>query len=205
MKIIRVEPTEKTVSLTWMVGAQCNYDCMYCPSWSHNNDRPYHTFEDLKTTWLNFYSATCDKNLPYKIGFTGGEVTANKHFLPLIEFLRDQQTVPMQLMINTNGSASQRYYLRLAELVDAISFSTHSEFFDEQKFFEKVFLINQQMTRPEKSVHVNIMDEYWNQDRIKMYKDLLDINNVSYSVNAIDYDVKIRDFPVQKGQLNLAT
>jgi hypothetical protein len=26
MKIIRVEPTEKTVSLTWMVGAQCNYD-----------------------------------------------------------------------------------------------------------------------------------------------------------------------------------
>jgi MoaA/NifB/PqqE/SkfB family radical SAM enzyme len=204
MKIIRVEPVEKSVSLTWMIGAICNYDCMYCPSWSHNNDRPHHTFEDLKTSWLNFYSATYDKNLPYKIGFTGGEVTANKNFLPLVEFLRDQN-VQMQIMVTTNGSASKRYYRRLAELVDAISFSTHSEFFNEQEFFEKVLLINQCMTRPEKSVHVNIMDEYWNQDRIKLYQQLLDSNGVSHSVNAINYDVKIRDFPVQKGRLNLGT
>jgi MoaA/NifB/PqqE/SkfB family radical SAM enzyme len=203
MKIIRVEPVEKSILLTWMIGAQCNYDCMYCPSWSHNNDRPYHTFEDLKTAWLNFYSATCDKNLPYKIGFTGGEVTANKNFLPLIEFLRDQPNVQMQLMINTNGSASQRYYLRLAELVDAISFSTHSEFFNEQEFFDKVLLIDQHMTRPAKSVHVNIMDEYWNQDRIKLYQQLLNTHSVSHSVNAINYDVKIRDFHMQKGRLNL--
>ena len=204
MKIIRVEPTEKSISLTWMIGARCNYDCMYCPSWSHNDDRPHHTFEDLKTTWLNFYSATREKNLPYKIGFTGGEVTANKNFLPLIEFLR-QQNVEMKLLVTTNGSASKKYYQKLATLVDAISFSTHSEFFDEQKFFEKVFLINQQMVRPEKSVHVNVMDEYWNQDRIKMYKQLLDNHGVSYSVNAVDYSAKIRDFPAQKGKLNLGT
>jgi MoaA/NifB/PqqE/SkfB family radical SAM enzyme len=202
MKIIRVEPTEKIVSLTWMIGAQCNYDCMYCPSWFHNNDRPYHTFEDLKTTWLNFYSATCDKNLPYKISFTGGEVTANKNFLPLIEFLQ-QQNVSIRMSLTTNGSASERYYRSLAKLVDSISFSTHSEFFDEQKFFDKVLVINQQMIRPEKSVHVNIMDEYWNKDRIELYKQLLDANSVSYSVNEIDYGVKIRDFPVQKGRLNL--
>ena len=204
MKIIRVEPTEKTVSLTWMIGARCNYDCMYCPSWSHNDDRPHHTFEDLKTVWLNFYSATRDKNLPYKISFTGGEATANKNFLPLIEFLR-QQNVSIRMLLTTNGSASKRYYQRLAALVDSISFSTHSEFFDEKKFFEKVLLINQQMIRPEKSVHVNIMDEYWNQDRIESYKQLLDANSVSYSVNTIDYSAKIRDFPMQKGQLNLGT
>jgi len=202
MKIIRVEPTEKIVSLTWMIGAQCNYDCMYCPSWFHNNDRPHHTLEDLKTTWLNFYSATYDKNLPYKISFTGGEVTANKNFLPLIEFLR-QQNVSIRMLLTTNGSASERYYRSLANLVDSISFSTHSEFFDEQKFFDKVLVINQQMIRPEKSVHVNIMDEYWNKDRIELYKQLLDANSVSYSVNEIDYGVKIRDFPVQKGRLNL--
>jgi MoaA/NifB/PqqE/SkfB family radical SAM enzyme len=202
MKIIRVEPTEKIVSLTWMIGAQCNYDCMYCPSWFHNNDRPHHTFEDLKTTWLNFYSATCDKNLPYKISFTGGEVTANKNFLPLIEFLQ-QQNVSIRMLLTTNGSASERYYRSLAKLVDSISFSTHSEFFDEQKFFDKVLVINQQMIRPEKSVHVNIMDEYWNKNRIELYKQLLDANNVSYSVNTIDYTAKIRNFPMQKGQLNL--
>jgi MoaA/NifB/PqqE/SkfB family radical SAM enzyme len=204
MKIIRLEPIENAIIFTWMIGARCNYDCMYCPSWSHNNERPHHTFEDLKTVWSNFYSATRDKNLPYRISFTGGEVTANKNFLPLIEFLR-QQNVSIRMLVTTNGSASKRYYQRLAALVDSISFSTHSEFFDEQKFFEKVFLIDQQMIRPEKSVHVNIMNEYWNQDRIDLYKQLLDDRGVSYSVNAIDYSAKIRDFPVQKGQLNLGT
>jgi MoaA/NifB/PqqE/SkfB family radical SAM enzyme len=204
MKIIRLEPVENAIIFTWMIGARCNYDCMYCPSWSHNDDRPHHTFEDLKTVWSNFYAATRDKNLPYRISFTGGEVTANKNFLPLIEFLR-QQDVSMRMLVTTNGSASKRYYQKLGTLVDSISFSTHSEFFDEQKFFEKVFLIDQQMIRPEKSVHVNIMDEYWNQDRIESYKQLLDAKGVSYSVNAIDYSAKIRDFPVQKGQLNLGT
>ena len=204
MKIIRLEPIENAIIFTWMIGARCNYDCMYCPSWSHNDERPHHTFEDLKTVWSNFYSATRDKNLPYRISFTGGEVTANKNFLPLIEFLR-QQNVSIRMLVTTNGSASKRYYQRLAALVDSISFSTHSEFFDEQKFFEKVFLIDQQMIRPEKSVHVNIMNEYWNQDRIDLYKQLLDDRGVSYSVNAIDYSAKIRDFPVQKGQLNLGT
>jgi MoaA/NifB/PqqE/SkfB family radical SAM enzyme len=204
MKIIRLEPIENAIIFTWMIGARCNYDCMYCPSWSHNDERPHHTFEDLKTVWSNFYSATRDKNLPYRISFTGGEVTANKNFLPLIEFLR-QQNVSIRMLVITNGSASKRYYQRLAALVDSISFSTHSEFFDEQKFFEKVFLIDQQMIRPEKSVHVNIMNEYWNQDRIDLYKQLLDDRGVSYSVNAIDYSAKIRDFPVQKGQLNLGT
>ena len=204
MKIIRLDPVENAVIFTWMIGAKCNYDCMYCPSWSHNDDQPHHTFEDLKTTWSNFYSATRDKNLPYRISFTGGEVTANKNFLPLIEFLREQN-VSIRMLVTTNGSASKRYYQRLAALVDTISFSTHSEFFDEKKFFEKVFLINQQMIRPEKSVHVNIMDEYWNKDRIELYKQLLDDRGVSYSVNDIDYSAKIRDFPVQKGQLNLGT
>lgn len=202
MKIIRLEPIENAIIFTWMIGARCNYDCMYCPSWSHNNERPHHTFEDLKTVWSNFYSATRDKNLPYRISFTGGEVTANKNFLPLIEFLR-QQNVSIRMLVTTNGSASKRYYQRLAALVDSISFSTHSEFFDEKKFFEKVFLINQQMVRPEKSVHVNIMDEHWNKDRIELYKQTLNNRNVSYSVNEIDYSVKIRDFPVKKGRLNL--
>ena len=114
MKIIQVEPVEKNVSLTWMIGAQCNYDCMYCPSWYHNNGGPYHTLEDLKTTWLNFYSATCDKNLPYKISFTGGEVTANKNFLPLIEFIR-QQNVSMQvkdIKANEEVSLTRKSFLK---------------------------------------------------------------------------------------------
>ena len=204
MKIIRVEPVEKSISLTWMIGAQCNYDCMYCPSWFHNNDRPHHTLEDLKTTWLNFYSATCDKNLPYKISFTGGEVTANKHFLPLVAWLRSNYSCIAMIMLTTNGSASESYYKKLCEHVESISFSTHSEFMDERKFFNTVISTNKIMIRPQKSVHVNIMDEYWNQPRIALYKKLLTSHNISHTVNAVDYDKSTRTHILKQGKSNLA-
>jgi MoaA/NifB/PqqE/SkfB family radical SAM enzyme len=203
MKIVKVEPISPAISMTWMIGSRCNYACSYCPAELHDDYSAHPELGQLKQAWDNFYAKTQHTGLPYKISFTGGEVTANKNFLPLIEFLREQKDIQLQIMVTTNGSASKRYYLRLAELVDAISFSTHSEFFNEQEFFDKVVLINQHMTRPAKSVHVNIMDEYWNQDRIKLYQQLLDTHSVSHSINAINYDVKIRDFPVQKGRLNL--
>jgi len=201
--IVKVDPAEPAISLTWMLGSRCNYNCMYCPSELHDSTSLHPSLETLQTIWRNFYNKTHYQLMPYKISFTGGEVTANRSFLPLVSWLKDQYQVD-KIIVTTNGSASKNYYLKLAKLVDAISFSTHSEFFNEREFFLKVQAVNDTMIRPQKSVHVNIMDEYWNQDRIKMYKDLLDINNVSYSVNAINYDVKIRDFPVQKGQLNLA-
>ena len=84
------------------------------------------------------YDKTKHLELPYKISFTGGEVTANRNFLPLVQFIREHYTI-QQIVVTTNGSASTNYYLRLAELVEAISFSTHSEFWDEDKFFKNGF------------------------------------------------------------------
>jgi hypothetical protein len=123
--------------------------------------------EFLQSFWHHSLTITC---ITYKISFTGGEVTANKSFLPLIEYLRSGLFDIGQLVVTTNGSASVNYYRRLSELVDSISFSTHSEFFDEAEFFNKVHEINKIMPKPGKSVHVNIMDEWWNQERIELYK-----------------------------------
>jgi molybdenum cofactor biosynthesis enzyme MoaA len=144
-------------------------------------------------------------NQPYKIRFTGGEVTANKSFLPLIEYITNGEFDLGQLLVTTNGSASLNYYQRLCNLVDAVSFSTHSEFFDEAEFFNKVYQLNQIMIRPEKSLHVNIMNEYWNQDRIKLYKTWLDDRGISYSVNAINHDRQIRTHVLDQGKQNLET
>lgn len=191
------------VSLTWMIGSRCNYDCMYCPADVHDNTSKHADLEQLKTAWNSLYEKTKHQNLPYKLSFTGGEVTANKSFLPLIEYLRSGKFNIGQLLITTNGSASTNYYRRLCELVDSISFSTHSEFFDESEFFTKVLAIDQVMPRPNKSVHVNIMDEWWNQDRIEMYKTWLDQHNISYSVNRIDYSQQIRNYPLKQGKQNL--
>jgi MoaA/NifB/PqqE/SkfB family radical SAM enzyme len=202
-KIIRVEPTDSYIMLTWMIGSRCNYDCMYCPTELHDATSKGPEFEKLKLAWDSFYFKTKHIGLPYKISFTGGEVTAIKSFLPLIEYLRSDHFNLAQLLVTTNGSASVNYYRRLAELVHAISFSTHSEFFNEQEFFNKVKEIDQIMIRPERSVHVNIMDEYWNQDRIELYKSWCTKHNISYSTNLVDYDRQTRTQPIMQGTYNL--
>jgi organic radical activating enzyme len=175
---------------------------MYCPTELHDMTSPHPDLDKLKSAWDSLYNKTKHMNLPYKISFTGGEVTANKQFLPLIEYLRTNFNIG-QIIVTTNGSASLNYYTKLANLVDAISFSTHSEFFDEQEFFDKVNLINKIMIRPEKSVHVNIMDEYWNKDRIELYTKWLEKNNISYNINTVDYSQQIRNYPLLNGVYNL--
>lgn len=201
-KIIRVEPAVPAISLTWMLGARCNYDCMYCPTELHDMTSKHPSLEELIHAWVSFYSKTKGSVLPYKISFTGGEVTANKSFLPLIKYIRSGDFNISQIIITTNGSASLRYYKQLSNVVEAISFSTHSEFFNEQEFFDKVKAVNSLMIRPKKSLHVNVMNEFWNQDRIVVYKRWLEQENISYSVNDIDYSSKTRLTPLAKGALN---
>jgi organic radical activating enzyme len=163
-----------------------------------------HDLESMQQVWRNIYEKTQDKNLPYKISFTGGEVTANKNFLPLIKWLRDTYADIAMILLTTNGSASQRYYLDLSQYVESISFSTHSEYMDEQRFFDTVLAVDQLMVRPAKSVHVNIMDEHWNQDRIKLYQQWLTKHNISHSVNTINYTTATRTYILNQGVKNLA-
>lgn len=176
---------------------------MYCPAELHDVTSRPHDLETMQQAWKNIYAKTRDKNLPYKISFTGGEVTANKNFLPLIEWLRELYPEIQMIVVTTNGSASTRYYKQLSKSVEALSFSTHSEFMDEQHFFDTVAEVNQLMIRPIKSLHVNIMDEHWNQDRIELYKRWLDERGISYSVNSIDYKRGVRADILQKGKFNL--
>lgn len=203
-KIISVTPVPEHFSLTWMLGSRCNYDCMYCPTELHDSTSRPHDLETMQQVWQNIYNKTQHKNLPYKISFTGGEVTANKNFLPLIQWLKNTYPDVEMILLTTNGSASQQYYKKLASLVTSISFSTHSEYMDEEKFFDTVLAIDRIMVRPTKSVHVNIMNEHWNQDRIKLYQQWLDKHNISYSINQIDYAPATRTYILDKGKKNLA-
>jgi molybdenum cofactor biosynthesis enzyme MoaA len=202
--IVRVTPVPEYFSLTWMLGARCNYDCMYCPTELHDTTSRPHDLETMQQVWHNIYEKTQDKDLPYKINFTGGEVTANKNFLPLVKWLRDTYADIAMILLTTNGSASQRYYRDLSQYVESISFSTHSEFMDEQRFFDTVTAVDDIMIRPQKSVHVNIMDEHWNQDRIELYKKWLDQRNISYTVNEINYTQATRTYILKQGVKNLA-
>ena len=184
-KIIKIEPISKYYSITWMIGSFCNYSCSYCPDEFHDTTSKPHDLSTLKTAWNNIYAKTQHLSLEYKISFTGGEVTANKSFLPFLTWLRTEFSNIDMVVITTNGSASANYYAKLSKIVEAISFSTHSEFMVEDEFFDKAIKLNQLMIRPEKSFHVNIMDESWNQEAIERYKVVLEDNKISYSVNKI--------------------
>jgi MoaA/NifB/PqqE/SkfB family radical SAM enzyme len=201
--IYRIEPTDQVFSLTWNIGTRCNYDCMYCPTSLHDNYSKHSSLELLKQRWQSVFGKTAHKNLPYKISFTGGEVTVNKSFLPLLRWMRENyQPNIAKILVTSNGSASLNYYTKLYALVDNLSLSFHSEHADEQKFFDLVIKLHQNLL-PGKHLHVNIMNEVWNQHRIPEYQRILDQHNISNVVNNIDYSKQTRSFPIMKGESNL--
>jgi len=200
--IIAIRPIEKVFSITWMLGRRCNYDCMYCPSELHDKISRHHNLHTLQEAWKNMHLQTGSKQLAYKIAFTGGEVTANKNFLPFVHWLKNNYNVS-QILITTNGSAGLNYYKKLANYVDAISLSTHTEFMNEKIFFQKVVALNKIMIRPKKTLHVNIMNEYWAKERIKLYEKFCTKHQISFSINEINYNTKTREQILNNGQSNL--
>jgi len=203
MKIVQVEPTEEYFALNWQVGIRCNYDCMYCSSDWHDTTSRHHSLEKLQAAWESIYSKTQHHNLPYKIAFAGGELTTNKHFLPFVSWLRENYNENLfKLMLTTNGSATYKYYLKMFEVLDNIAFSVHSEHIDEQKFFDMIINLKQSIDS-NRFIQVAIMDEFWNKDRIQKYKELLDKNDISYTVNHIDHKYQTRTYPIMQGKLNL--
>lgn len=201
-RIIKIKPTENYFSIDWQVSIRCNYDCMYCsPEW-HDNYSPHHNLETMQTVWKNIISKTQHLNLPYKVSFTGGELTTNKDFLPFVSWLRENYNQQLfKLMLTTNGSASYRYYFEMFKNIDNIAFSVHSEHIDEDKFFSKVIRLRNSIP-VDKFIQVAIMDEFWNRDRIPYYIQLLEENNVSYTVNQINHTFQTRKIPIMKGKLN---
>jgi MoaA/NifB/PqqE/SkfB family radical SAM enzyme len=198
-KIVSVAPTEKYFSLTWKLTNRCNYDCMYCPpAWHNNTDNAMHSLSTLQNAWTRILEKTSNLELPYKISFSGGEVTINKNFLPFVTWLKQNyQDKIFSLLLTTNGSASQSYYSKLFESVDNVSFSFHSEHADEQKFFDTVLYLKNTIGA-DKFLHVNIMNEFWNQHQIPHYVKLLQDNQISHSVNEVDYKLQTRTVPIFK-------
>ena len=195
-KIIKIEPTNPTFAVTWNIGLRCNFDCMYCPEKFHNLTDIDLTLDELQSRWRIIFAKTQKRGLKYKLSFTGGEVTVNKNFLPFLIWLNENyKEYISETGITTNGSASKQYYLDIIsiDIISFISFSTHSEFFNEQKFFETAIAVNALSRILNKSVHINIMDEFWNAEKTIVYCNFLKKQNINYSINEIDYSYKIRD------------
>lgn len=202
-EVIKITPVEDVFSITWNIGKRCNYDCVYCPAMFHDDSSKHLSLTQFKNYWIAIYNKSVDKNLKYKISFTGGEVTTNKNFLPFVEWLKENYASEIHsILVTTNGSASFKYYEKMYLLVDNISFSTHSEFFHEKKFFETMVKLKKILPQ-NKFIHVNIMDEYWNRDRIVKYKKILEEHQIGYNISEVHPIKASREFPIFKGKLDL--
>lgn len=197
-KIIKIQPVEQVFYINWTVGLYCNFDCMYCPSFFHNKTSHRKTLEEFKSNWIEIISKTMHLDRPYKISFTGGEPTANHDFLRFLTWLdKEYPEMLSGIGFTTNGSASCEYYLKALELpsLEFITFSTHSEFFNERKFFTTVKQVSDRAKELAKTVHVNVMNEYWHSERIKDYVSWLEQQGINYTVNEINYSQQIRSEP----------
>lgn len=199
-KIIKIIPIESAFHIHWNIGIYCNFDCMYCPEFYHSKSTKSKTLEELQNNWFEIYQNTSISGKKYKIYFSGGEPSANKDFRKFLSWLDNNYANDIiGVGITSNGSASLRYYNKILDLsiVNYISLSTHSEFFDEHKFFNTVLELNRKAQILNKSIHVSVMKEFWHLERINDYVTWLIDNNINHSVNEIDYNYKTRETPIE--------
>jgi organic radical activating enzyme len=144
-------------------------------------------------------SASPKKNIKYNLSFLGGEPTLNKNFLPFLKWLHECFAQHLgNVGVITNGTASLEYYKEMINYCDWITFSTHSEFMKEKKFFNLVVNLHQIAQSHKCLVSVNIMDESWHQSRNKQYKTFLEKHGiVSYTHPIKDFGQGKKQFPIK--------
>jgi hypothetical protein len=177
---------------------------MYCPPTRHQIDPDMLSLNELQKYWIQIYEKTNHQKKPYKINFSGGEVTINKNFSPFLTWLHTHYGHNIKQMgVTTNGSASKSYYLNLFKNLNFISFSTHTEHINEDKFFESaVACAAYAKVTPGKSFMVNIMEEFWAESKVKQYREFCKTNNINYSISKIDYGLQTRPIPIFKNLKN---
>ena len=203
-KIIKIDPVPEHFSITWEITSNCNYDCMYCPSRLHDNSKKHLTLEQMQQYWLSIYEKSNHTNLKYKLSVTGGEAASNKDLLPFLKWLSENYGSRItMILLSSNGSMSTSRYKKLFQYVSNLTLTLHSEHVNEIEFFNKVNELKEFISDDSRVLHVDVMDEFFNKERIPMYQQILSSINVPYSINSIKYDVGTRDYPIFKGNLNL--
>ena len=199
-KIIKIAPTERFFSISWIPHIRCNYDCMYCPENRHDNTTVFPDLEQMKSHWQQIFNKTSHLGLPYKINWSGGEPTLWKNFLPIINWIQSEYgSYIKQMGTISNGSASAKYYLKLFSHLDYLTFSTHTEYLDEKKFFKTAQDCQRYAVDNNKSFMINIMEEYWNLETSKRLIDLCKQYHINFHVSQIIYNLPgTRNYPIFK-------
>ena len=116
----------KVLTIQWLLGKRCNYDCSYCPPHLHDSVSPFIRLEQAKN-FCNAVDSYCSQQrLQTKWNFTGGEPFIDPGFLALAQYIKSKNTT-YQMNVITNGSLPLRIYLQAQTIFDGITVSLHLE------------------------------------------------------------------------------
>ncbi len=152
-------------SVSWILGRFCNYNCSYCWPYARSDRVDHQTFETYTKTIDEIKrQARLNGFNEFHWSFSGGEPTAYKQLLDLINHLDDGSKTPYQsIHMTTNLSPGSKWWnvwCQNTEMLQrrSITASFHSEFAKEQEFgdkclqlmYENVFVTVNQVMVPEK-------------------------------------------------------
>ena len=131
-------------TVSWITTRYCNYSCKYC--WPHaRSSTPDTKPLELYLNTMDSIKAQAKANnfTDFHFSFSGGEPTANKHFMPLVEhYCKDKEPEYQSIHMTTNLSPGHIWwakYIRNTQSLQrrSVTASFHDEFANERQFGDK--------------------------------------------------------------------
>lgn len=130
-------------STSWILGRFCNYKCSYCWPYARSDQLDYQSLEMYKHTVDEIKKqARANGFNQFHWSFSGGEPTAYKELINLIEHLNDGITEYQSIHMTTNLSPGSKWWNAWCHATRdfqrrSITASHHEEFAKEQEFGDK--------------------------------------------------------------------
>jgi len=135
--------TDPLFSISWILGRFCNYKCSYC--WPYaRSDKVDHLDLDLYKNTIDEIKRQARLNgfTKFHWSFSGGEPTAYKNLIDLVQHLDELESPWQSIHMTTNlspGSKWWKSWCKATEMLQrkSITASYHAEFAKESEFGDK--------------------------------------------------------------------
>lgn len=134
-------------SISWILGRFCNYNCSYCWPYARSDNIDHLPLDIYKNAAYNIKQQALNNGFTeFHWSFSGGEPTAYKHLLELIEYIPHDTDPYHSLHMTTNLSPGVKFWTDWMLVTKnfnrkSITASFHSEFANEEKFGDKILML----------------------------------------------------------------
>ena len=135
-------------SVSWILGRFCNYNCSYCWPYARSDKVDHYDLELYKKTIDEIKrQARGNGFTDFHFSFSGGEPTAYKDFLNLIDYYaNDIKSNYQSFHMTSNCSPGLKWWKRIVSKLSqldraSVTASFHAEFANEEEFSEKLLFL----------------------------------------------------------------